>query len=137
MGETILADSGAIVAALDKRDAHHPWAADRLTALPVPFVTCEAVLSECFFLLQHISTGKESLCGLLERGAIRVQFDAASEMAVLLVLIRKYSDVPMSFADACLVRMSELHRDCTVFTTDSDFRTYRRNGRQMIPLIAP
>ena len=137
MAVTILADSGAIVAALDKRDEHHTWAAGRLAALRFPFVTCEAVLSECFFLLQHLRSGKQSLCGLLERGAILVKFDASSEISALLGLIRKYSDVPMSFADACLVRMSESYRDCAVFTTDSDFRTYRRHGRELIPQIAP
>ena len=50
-------------------------------------------------------------------------------------LLRRYVDTPMSFADACLVRMTELHDDPVVFTTDSDFQIYRRNGRQAIPLI--
>jgi predicted nucleic acid-binding protein len=137
MAVTILADSGAIVAALDKRDEHPDWAAERLAKLPAPLVTCESVLSESFFLLQYLKFGKDALCALLERGAIVIRLDAAVELAPLLGLIRKYSDVPMSFADACLVRMSELHRDCVVFTTDSDFRTYRRHRRQAIPLIAP
>jgi hypothetical protein len=43
----------------------------------------------------------------------------------------------MDLADACLVRMSEMHADCVVWTPDSDFRVYRRHGRQTIPLLAP
>jgi hypothetical protein len=43
----------------------------------------------------------------------------------------------MSFADACLVRMSELWPAAPVFTLDSDFRVYRRNKRQSLPLVCP
>ena len=49
----------------------------------------------------------------------------------------RYANVPMSVADACLVRMSELVADCTVFTLDGDFRVYRRNKRQKIPVLMP
>lgn len=51
--------------------------------------------------------------------------------------MRRYADVPMSLADACLVRMSELSDDASVLTLDSDFRIYRRLGRQAIPLLTP
>ena len=137
MVATVLADSGAIVAALDKRDMHHAWAARHFQAVRQSFVTREAAISESFFLLENLRQGKKALCDLIERGVLNIRFDAGREARVLVNLIRKYSDMPMSFADACLVRMSELHSDCAVFTTDSDFRTYRRNGRQIIPVIAP
>ena len=52
-------------------------------------------------------------------------------------LLRRYRNVPMSLADACLVRLSELYGDCAVLTLDSDFRIYRRHGRQVIPVLAP
>ena len=57
--------------------------------------------------------------------------------ADVLNLLRKYADQPMSLADACLVRMAELHDNCQIFTTDRDFLVYRRKGRGVIPLLAP
>ena len=51
--------------------------------------------------------------------------------------MRRYEDTPMSLADACLVRLSEPHSDCQVFTLNADFRRYRGHGRQVIPLLAP
>jgi len=77
------------------------------------------------------------LCALLERGIITVDFSMAHHLVETLHLIRRYKDTPMSFADACLVCMAEIHNEAVVFTTDSDFTTYRKNGRQTIPLIAP
>ena len=59
------------------------------------------------------------------------------EIERLVELQRAYADVPMSLADACLVRMTELHEEARVLTTDSDFRLYRRNRRQVIPLLVP
>lgn len=74
---------------------------------------------------------------LLERGVIRVAFDFEDARLETLALLRRYSDTPMSFADACLVRMSEIFAESQVFTTDSDFIVYRRFGRHEIPLIVP
>ena len=59
------------------------------------------------------------------------------ERQALWKLIRKYEDLPMSLADACLVRLAELHPAARVFTLDSHFRVYRKNGRQQIPVIIP
>jgi uncharacterized protein len=137
MAKTVVIDSGAIVAALRRRDQHHAWARAHFQAETEPFVTCEAVLSESFFLLEKAPGGKEALCGLLERAIINVDFSFAEQLAETLRLLRRYEDTPMSFADACLVRMAEQAQDAIVFTTDTDFRTYRKNERQMIPLIMP
>ena len=137
MPKTVLIDSGPIVAALRQRDQHHAWARAHFEAGTEPFVTCEAVISESLFLLERARDGKEALCGLLERGVVTVGFSFAGQIAETLRLIRRYHDTPMSFADACLVRMAEQTDDAVVFITDSDFRTYRKNGRQVIPLIMP
>jgi uncharacterized protein len=74
---------------------------------------------------------------LLERGIIKAPFSLTSQFAETVRLIRRYRDVPISLADACLVRMAELEEDTVLFTTDSDFRLFRRNGRQVIPMIIP
>lgn len=137
MAGLVLADTGPLVAALRKRDRHHVWTRAQLAARPAPLVTCEAVLSEAFFLLQGVSGGREALAALIDRGLLEVRFDFQDEREATMRLLRKYSDTPMSFADACLVRMSELHRSSHVLTLDQDFAAYRRNGRERIPLIAP
>ena len=137
MAQAVLIDSGAIVAALHKRDSRHLWAKSNLEAFTASCLTCEAVLSESFFLLERTPHGKEALCALLERGILRVEFSLAEHLSEVTRLLRRYHDTPMSYADACLVRMSEMRDGSVIFTTDSDFKTYRKNGRQAIPLIAP
>ena len=137
MAKNVLIDTGPLVAALRRRDVHHEWARAHFEAATEPFVTCEAVISESLFLLERARDGKEALCGLVERGIIVTRYSFEDEMAETLRLIRRYNDTPMSFADACLVRMAEKSDEVVVFTTDSDFRTYRKNGRQVIPLIIP
>lgn len=137
MARSILLDTGAVVAALNKRDQYHEWARSNFEPLASPCLTCEAVPSECFFLLGRTPSGKKAFSAVLERGIITVDFSLREQLRDTLHLIQQSRDTPMSFADACMVRMSELHQDSTVFTTDSDFKTYRRNGRQTIPLLAP
>ena len=137
MGRTVIIDSGCIVAALHKRDQHHAWARAHLEAFVEPCMTCEAALSESFFLLERTREGKQALCALLERKVILLRFSMEDHVTETLRLLRRYGDVPMSLADACLVRMAELIPEATVFTTDSDFTTYRKHGRQIIPLITP
>ena len=137
MGKPVLIDSGPLVAALRERDRHHAWAGAHLAAMRDPCITCEAVISECFHLLEGAPEGAERLCELLDEGVIQIAFEADGCLTDLLRLLRSYRNLPMGFADACLVRMSELQPDARIFTTDTDFRIYRRNGRQVIPLIAP
>ena len=86
-------------------------------------------------MLRETRQGSHQLLALLERGLVIPAFDLSAELPVVAELMRRYQDVPMSLADACLVRMAELHRDSAVFTLDGDFRIYRKHRRQMIPLI--
>jgi Predicted nucleic acid-binding protein, contains PIN domain len=137
MARTILIDSGGIVAALHRRDQHHAWARAHFESFVAPCLTCEAVLSESFFLLQRARQATDALCALLERKIVSVEYSLRAELAATLRLLRRYANVPMSFADACLVRMAEVFDDVAVFTTDSDFEIYRKHGRQVIPLITP
>ncbi len=103
--------------------------------LPPPWATCEAVLSEASHLLGGLGT--LSLASLLRRGALVCDYRFADDMDAVLKLLEKYADVPMSFADACLVRMTETLNDPVLLTTDGDFRIYRRHGRQIIPCVLP
>jgi len=135
MAASALVDAGFLVALLSRRDAHHRWAADAAPRLPPPWMTCEAALSEAFHLLGV--RGRRSLAALLRRGALVCAFRFGDDAAAVLRLLDKYADVPMSFADACLVRMTETSNDPALLTTDGDFRVYRRFGRQAIPCILP
>lgn len=133
----VLADAGPLVALCHPHDQHHAWAVSRYALMREPLVTCEAALTEALHILEAARGGEERLRKLWEQGLVRTGFDAESQRAALLSLMRKYEDVPMSLADACLARMSELHSDCAVWTCDTHFKLYRRHGRMVVPVIAP
>jgi predicted nucleic acid-binding protein len=133
----VLVDTGPLVAFLSANDIHHGWVTERWQELRPPLLTCEAVLSEAVFLLQRKGLSEHGLVELVERGLVRLDFSLAAEIAAVATLLRRYADVPMSLADACLVRMSEVYCDSRVFTLDSDFKLYRRLGRRSIAAIAP
>ena len=135
MARNVLVDAGFLVALLSRRDSHHRWAVTQARGHAPPWRTCEAVLSEAFHLLG--ARGAPRLSALLRRRALIVAFDLDNDMEPVLTLLRKYADVPMSLADACLVRMTETLSDPLILTTDSDFRIYRRHGRQMVPCLTP
>jgi predicted nucleic acid-binding protein len=135
MGGKVLVDSGFIVALLTSGDRQHEWAVRQATEHDTPWRTCEAVLSEAYYLLGP--QGWPALAALLRRGAVLVSFDWQDEQDRVLALMNKYSDVPMSLADACVVRMTEVMPRSVVLTTDGDFRVYRRYGREVIPFIMP
>jgi predicted nucleic acid-binding protein len=123
------------MALLNERDTNHGWAVAQASRLPPVWKTCEAVLSEAFHLLG--TSGMFALVELLQERAIVCEFEVAAHIDDVLRLMKKYSTVPMAFADACLVRMTEILSDPTLLTTDSDFRVYRRHSRQMIPCVFP
>ena len=136
--KVVLADTGPIVAYLSGRDRHHAWAVGVFKQLRPPLLTCEAVLSEAVFLLRLAPGGGDRVMDLVSRGVLEVRFDLHREVAAVTGLLRRYRSLPMDMADACLVRMSELHGDCVLLTVDSEFRDiYRRNGRQVIPTLLP
>ena len=135
MAASALVDAGFLVALLSRRDSNHGWAEEQASRFPPRWITCEAVLSEAFHLLG--GRGERSLASLLRRGALICSYRFADDPDAVLRLLEKYSQMPMSFADACLVRMTEVLNDPTLLTTDADFRIYRRHGRQTIPCVLP
>jgi len=133
----VLVDTGPLVALLDRSDAGHGWAVEVFKSLRPPLLTCEAVLAEVWHLLGDSGPSRNALAQLHANRIIRVAFDFETEAAAIWRLLEKYSDVPMDFADACMVRMTELHSRAQIWTMDADFRVYRRNGRQQIPTLSP
>ncbi len=137
MKATIIVDTGPLVALLHRRDKYHQWAKAQAEQLPAPFLTCEPVITEACFLLSRLSGGSEAVLGMVESGLLEIGLQVSTELPALKKLIARYSNVPMALADACLVRLSEKHDAAQVLTLDSDFRIYRRHGRQIIPTIMP
>jgi predicted nucleic acid-binding protein len=135
MARNVLVDAGFLVALLSRRDAHHRWALTQAPGHAPPWRTCEAVLSEAFHILG--SRGTPVVSALLRRRALTAAFDLDNDVESVLKLLQKYAYVPMSLADACLVRMTETLPDPIILTTDSDFRIYRRHSRQMVPCLMP
>ena len=137
MEEVIILDAGRLVALFEKRDPDHKWARDQMESLPDSVITCEAVLTEACFLLARGGINPVLILQAVRNGFLRPTLEIADEAAALETLMSRYADTPMSLADACLVRLSEIHRDCRVFTLDRDFKHYRRFGRSVIPLLSP
>ena len=129
-----IADTGFLVAFVNRNDRHHEWAARLAERVTSPLLTCEAVLAETSFHLKNVALTLE----LLGEGLIVLGFDCREHLQQLETLARRYADRNPDLADLCLVRMSELHPRHSVITIDrSDFRVYRRNKRESIPLICP
>ena len=129
-----IADTGFIVAFANARDRHHDWALQVAARLTGPALTCEAVLAEAAFHLRSA----ELVLDLIRTRFLRPQFNVAEHLPRLLDLAKRYSDRQPDLADLCLVRMSELYPRPVVVTVDeSDFRIYRRNKRDMLPLLCP
>ncbi|MGA9528838.1 MAG: PIN domain-containing protein [Terriglobales bacterium] len=129
-----IADTGYLVALLRREDEHHEWATELAGEFQLPLLTCEAVLAEAAFHLQSSA----SVLRMVQRGALRISFDCLSNLGRLQDLAARYADRRPDLADLCLIRMSELYPQHLVITIDeSDFRVYRRNKREVIPLICP
>jgi len=129
-----IADSGLIIAALDKRDAHHEWARNILETESPPWHVCEAVLTE---ISASVGT-PEPVLEMLRVGDLEIAFEIAENTSEVLALAKKYRDQGMDLADACVVRMSELFDDSVVYTVDkTDFSVYRRHSRRPIRCVFP
>ena len=130
-------DTGALVALLNKNDNYHQWAISQLKTIQPPLLTCDAVISEMNFLIGRKQASISVVFNYLKQGFIQTPFYFSNEYEAIEKLMIKYYSVPMSFADACLVRMAEQYKNSFIFTLDSDFLVYRKNTNQIIPLIFP
>ena len=137
MKPPVIIDVGPLVALINARDTYHAWTVEQLKQASGPLLTCEAALSEAVFLLRTIPGGVSQIGGMLRSGGVTCALNLSDEIVPVCDLLRKYADVPMSLADACLVRMSELFPKHRVMSLDSDFQVYRRNRLQVIPLLSP
>lgn len=133
----ILVDTGPLVALLNARDQHHEWARSTFATLAPPLLTCEAVIAETCHLLRRLHGGTGAVLTLIGNGVVQIPFELRSELQRVRTLLDRYASVPMSLADASLVRMAELDSRSRIVTLDSDFQIYRRDGRHPLHLISP
>jgi predicted nucleic acid-binding protein len=132
----LVVDTGPLVALVDRRDRYHGWARQLFDTVQPPLHTCEPVLAEAWFLLRKIGAG-DAVLGLGMKGILALDFRLAAELPPVRALMTKFAGIPMSLADACLVRMTELRPRSTIVTLDPGFLLYRRNRNQAVPTIMP
>jgi predicted nucleic acid-binding protein len=132
-----LLDTGPLVAFLNRRDRFHAWAVAQLDEIEPPLLTCEPVLSEACFLLRHDPAGPAAVLDLVHDDLLRVGLHVPDEIVALRRLVRRYAELPISLADACLIRLAELNAGSVLLTLDSDFKIYRMHGRQVVPTLMP
>lgn len=133
---TTICDTGPLVAYLNRNDPYHTWAIALLKQVRPPMLTCESVLTEVAYFLGQDGVEVDPLFQLLERGALRLDFDMSTHWPRVRTLMARYKQ--MDLTDAAVVVMSELHARCQVLTVDrKDFSVYRRNDRQAIDFVAP
>lgn len=132
-----LIDTGPLVSFLAAGVRYHSWTCEQWKLFRPPLLTCEPVLTDAAFLLKRDGCEADPLFALLDRGVIRIALSIQEQQTDLRALMNRYRNRPMSLADACLVRLSELHPEGEVFTLDSDFRIYRRHGNKVIPVLMP
>ncbi len=137
MRRQVILDTGPLVAFLNGKDRYHDWAVEQWGQIRPPLLTCEAVVSEACFLLGRIRQGPRVVLELLHRQVLNLSFCLKDQVPAVATLLQKYDSIPMSLADACLVRMAEMSEGSPVLTLDAHFRVYRKNKRQMIPLLLP
>jgi uncharacterized protein len=129
-----IADTGFVVAFLNRRDRHHEWADEIGMRASEPLLTCDAVLAETIFQVGSVA----EVLGLVQEGLLHLAFDLRGNLKEVADLAERYRDRRPDLADLCLIRMSELFETLPVLTVDeSDFRVYRRNRREVIPIVCP
>jgi predicted nucleic acid-binding protein len=129
-----IADTGFLVAFVNANDRHHAWAVELARGITEPLLTCEAVLAEAAF---HLESTAVTLA-MVNDGLVSLAFDCRDHLVQLTRLAERYADRNPDLADLCLVRMSELFPRHSVITIDrADFRVYRRNKREAIPILCP
>ena len=128
-----IADTGFLVAFRNRTDEHHSWALDIAQSVTDPLLTCESVLSEAAFQIGS----SEAVLSLVEDGLVQLAFDLNTNLRQIEDLATRYADRHPDLADLCLIRMSELYPHHLIITVDQDFRVYRRNKREAIPLLSP
>jgi len=133
----VVANTGPLVAFFDRAERHHRWAIERIEQMESPLLVREPVLAETMYMLGGHAKAQDALWDFMGNGALDVAFRIGERVSALRKLMYKHRDTPMSLADACLVRMAEIHEDHAIMTLDPDFLIYRKHGRTPLAPIRP
>lgn len=128
-------DTGCIVALLDRSEQHHKHCAEVVASLDGPLITCEAAIAESCYLLRDLRGAAQAVLENVESGVFLIPYRLAGNAARLLRLMKKYGDVPMDFADACLVDLATQFEAGRILTLDADFRIYRWGRNRPFDLL--
>lgn len=135
MRQSVLLDTGVIVALLDRSERRHAECARAIQGLGAALITCEAVVAEACYLLRGVPGAPAAVLANVSKGVFQVPFQLTAEAGDVASLMERYADVPMDLADACLVRLAELVDSPRILTLDADFRTYRWQRRRVFNLL--
>ena len=136
MSAKTLADTGALLACLDRTDRWHERCRDTFERLRLPLLTSTPVLTELFHLLGDSARDAELAWAFVRSGAVTVLSISDRDLPDVEALMRKYHDRPMDFADATLVHLAQRESISSVFTIDhDDFETYRVGGRKKLRIL--
>jgi predicted nucleic acid-binding protein len=133
--KAVLLDASCIVALLDVAEPRHAECLAIVTSLPPPLVTCEAVIAESCHLLRHVDGANQAILEDVRRGVYQLPHVLAARAAEVATLLRKYADVPMDLADACLVDLAMQTGNGRILTLDGDFTIYRWGRNRPFELL--
>jgi uncharacterized protein len=136
MKSRVIVDTDPSVALLNRADTHHAWVVQHLHDIQPSMITSEAVLAEATYLTRAVPGARAALIEMLGEGFLNIGMALADHHSSILKMVQRYTDVPLSLADACLVRLAEIYPQSPVLTLDSDFGVYRKNGRQVVEVIS-
>ena len=132
-----LLDTGVIVGLLDRSEAYHIRCVTALDGLEGPLVTCEAVITESCYLLRGLPGAVETVLENVDRGIFQIPFQLSRSANLVRNVMRKHRDLPVDFADACLVQLADELNTGDILTLDRDFASYRwRRTRPFRLLVA-
>lgn len=130
-----LLDTGVIVALLDRDERYHDQSVEAVSDLIGPLVTCEAVVAEACHLLRRAAGAPEAIIRNVANGVFQTPLRLADQAGAVEKLLKKYRDVPMALADACLVDLADRVDSGQILTLDRDFATYRWRSRRKFELL--
>ncbi|MDO9262876.1 MAG: PIN domain-containing protein [Desulfosalsimonadaceae bacterium] len=133
----ILVDSGPLIALFDASDKHPLTAVSFIKNNPFPLITTLASITETLHMLDFNRNAQIDFLGWVSRGAVEIHPIGNVDFSRIGELTKTYQDLPMDFANACLVFLAEKHKMYDIATIDRDFTIYRINGKMRFNIVLP
>jgi predicted nucleic acid-binding protein len=133
--EKILIDSGPLIALFDSSDKFHHDSVEFIKANKFPLITTIASITETLHLLDFNRNAQIDFLEWINRGGVEIYNIQNRDFHRLKELMEKYRDLPMDFADSCLVYLAEQLDINTIATIDRDFSVYRIKGRKGFKIV--